>query len=84
MKSWPVQDAKARFSELIETCLKDGPQVVTRRGSETAVLLSFDEWKRLTVKPGPNLKDWLLADQPRFELPRRRRKVRHRAPPVFD
>ena len=38
MKHWPVQDAKARFSELLETCLREGPQVVTKRGSETAVL----------------------------------------------
>jgi antitoxin Phd len=84
VKHWAVQDAKARFSELVDTCLKDGPQVVTRRGSETAVLLSFDEWKRLTLTQRPNLKDLLLADHPRFELPRRRRKVRHRTPPVFD
>ena len=39
MKHWPVQDAKARFSELLETCLREGPQVVTKRGSETAVLV---------------------------------------------
>jgi prevent-host-death family protein len=32
MKSWPVQDAKARFSELLDTCLKEGPQIVTRAG----------------------------------------------------
>ncbi len=84
MKHWAVQDAKARFSELVDTCLKDGPQVVTRRGSETAVLLSFDEWKRLTSRPSPNLKDWLLAEQPRFEMPRTRRKVRHRPPVTFE
>ena len=39
MKTWPVQDAKARFSELIETCLREGPQLVTRRGLETAVVV---------------------------------------------
>ena len=39
MKSWPVQDAKARFSELLDTCLRDGPQVVTKRGVEAAVLV---------------------------------------------
>jgi hypothetical protein len=36
MQIWPVQDAKARFSELLDTCLKDGPQMVARRGAETA------------------------------------------------
>jgi hypothetical protein len=33
MRTWPVQDAKARFSELLEICLKEGPQLVTRRGT---------------------------------------------------
>ena len=36
MRSWPVQDAKVRFSELLETCLREGPQMVTRRGAEIA------------------------------------------------
>jgi len=38
MKTWRVQDAKARFSELLETCIVDGPQMVTKRGAEAAVL----------------------------------------------
>src|SRR6218665_2762894 len=38
MKSWPVQDAKARFSEFLDACLADGPQIVTKRGTEAAVL----------------------------------------------
>lgn len=32
MQDWPVQDAKARFSELLEACVNEGPQLVTRRG----------------------------------------------------
>ena len=39
MATWPVQDAKARFSELLDKTLKKGPQVVTRRGVEVAVLV---------------------------------------------
>ena len=39
MTSWQVQDAKARFSELLDATIKNGPQVVTRRGIETAVLV---------------------------------------------
>ena len=35
-------DAKARFSELLETCLREGPQLVTRRGADAAVLVT--EW----------------------------------------
>ena len=47
MKIWPVQAAKARFSELLETCLREGPQLVTRRGAKTAVLVPVDEWERV-------------------------------------
>ncbi|HLJ71856.1 MAG TPA: type II toxin-antitoxin system prevent-host-death family antitoxin, partial [Roseiarcus sp.] len=39
MRSWPVQDAKARFSEMLETCMREGPQLVTKRGAEAAVLV---------------------------------------------
>ena len=47
MHTWPVQDAKARFSEFLDACLADGPQMVTRRGVEAAVLVPVDEWRRL-------------------------------------
>ncbi len=39
MKSWPVQYAKARFSEMLETCLNAGPQLITKRGADAAVLV---------------------------------------------
>ena len=65
---WPVQDAKARFSELLDTALKKGPQIVSRRGVETAVLVPIDEWRRLQASSRPSLKDLLLAPEPRFEL----------------
>ena len=68
-KPWPVQDAKARFSELLDACERDGPQVVTRRGAETAVLVPIEEWKRLREAARPTLKALLLGDTPRTELP---------------
>jgi prevent-host-death family protein len=73
MKSWPVQDAKARFSELLDACVNEGPQVVTRRGSETAVLVPIAEWKRLKNSARPSLKDLLMSDVGRadFDLPPR-------------
>jgi antitoxin Phd len=46
MGSWQVQDAKARFSEFLDATINKGPQVVTRRGIETAVLVSIGEWNR--------------------------------------
>jgi antitoxin Phd len=66
--SWPVQDAKARFSELLEKSVTDGPQIVTKRGVETAVLVPIDEWHRLQQRARPTLKELLLAPEPRFDL----------------
>jgi prevent-host-death family protein len=81
MQSWPVQDAKARFSEFLDACLAQGPQLVTRRGAEAAVLVPVDEWRRLTAAARPSLKVLLLDDGARSEAlvpdrnPARRRKV---------
>ena len=82
MGSWQVQDAKARFSEFLDETLKKGPQIVTRRGVETAVLLPIQEWKRLQNSARPDLKALLLATEPRVvnfvaprQKPRRRRMV---------
>lgn len=58
--AWQVYDAKARFSEFLEATLKEGPQVLTRRGVETAVLVPIDEWKRLKNAVRPSLKEILL------------------------
>jgi len=68
-KSWPVQDAKARFSELLDACVSEGPQVVTRRGEETAVLVAAAEWRRLKSASHRSLKSLLLAAHPRAQLP---------------
>lgn len=43
MNSWPVQDAQSRLSELLDACINAGPQLVTRRGAETAVLIHISE-----------------------------------------
>ena len=67
MKSWQLQQAKARFSEFLDAALKRGPQVVTRRGVEEAVLVPIEEWRRLQRERRPNIKEWLLAEEPRFE-----------------
>lgn len=67
MKSWPVQDAKARFSEFLDACLTDGPQLVTRRGAEAAVLVPAAQWHRLHAASKLSLKDLLLSDTARAE-----------------
>lgn len=68
MHAWPVQDAKARFSELLNACVSNGPQVVTRRGAETAVLVPIAEWNRLSNAARPSLKALLLSDEARADL----------------
>ena len=81
MNSWQLQDAKSRFSEFLNAALKEGPQIVTRRGVEEAVLVPIGEWQRLKQSARPNIKELLLAP-PHFDLkvPKRRRwKLR---PPI--
>ena len=57
---WQLQDAKSRFSELVERALANGAQIVTRRGRKTVVVLPFDEYERL-AKPSDSLTAFLLA-----------------------
>ncbi len=68
MHAWPVQDAKARFSEFLGACLHEGPQMVTRRGAEAAVLVSVHEWRRLQAAARPSLKQLLLSDLARTDM----------------
>ena len=65
MARWQVQEAKTRFSEVIEEAQSKGPQIITRHGAERAVVLSFDDFRSLTAhKPG--LKEYLLGG-PKFD-----------------
>jgi antitoxin Phd len=57
---WQLQEAKSKFSELVEQTLAKGVQIVTRRGRKTVAILPFDEYERLT-KRTDNLSQFLLA-----------------------
>lgn len=82
MNSWPVQDAKAHFSELLNTCINEGPQMVTRRGEEAAVLVSIAEWRQLYHAARPSLKSLLLSEKGRTELTLPKRgSAKRRTPP---
>lgn len=62
MDRWQLQDAKNRFSELVDEAQRSGPQLVTRRGTEAVVVLSFEDYQRLSRRAaGPSLVDVLLA-----------------------
>lgn len=73
MARWQVQEAKSRFSEVIETAEKKGPQIITKHGAERAVVLSIADFRSLTAhKPG--LKEYLLGGPKvdNFEMDRER------------
>jgi prevent-host-death family protein len=60
MSSWQLQEAKTRLSEVIEEAHNKGPQIITRHGTERAVLLSIEDYRALTAHK-PNLRDYLLG-----------------------
>ncbi len=68
MHAWSVQDAKARFSELLDTCMSEGIQVITKRGTEAAVLIPVEEWRRLNAAAKPSLKQLLLSNEAPVDL----------------
>ena len=83
--AWQVQEAKARFSELLETSQVEGPQIVTRRGVETAVLVAMDEWREIQRRAKPGIKELLLSPEARTEsLTPPREEHRHRTLPQLD
>jgi prevent-host-death family protein len=85
MTKWQLQDAKARFSELIDDTLEKGPQMVTRRGIDTAIVVSVDEWRRLKNEKQLTWKDVLLGEGPRFDIPLPERGTgKSRKPLVLD
>ena len=83
--AWTVREARARFGALLDASISEGPQIVTRRGVETAVLAPIGEWRRLREETPLTLKELLLAPEPRTEtLAPPRKERRYRPPPVFD
>lgn len=47
---WQLQEAKNKFSEVVEEAITNGPQVITRRGVETAIVLSYGDYRSLLLK----------------------------------
>ena len=52
MRTWQLQEAKARLSELIKRASREGPQTITMRGEPTAVVISINEYERLRGPKG--------------------------------
>ena len=84
-RTWQLQEAKARFSAFLEASVRDGPQIVTRRGVETAVPLPIERWRKLEKMERTNLKESLLAQEARTEtLAPPRRSLDRRPIPAVD
>jgi antitoxin Phd len=58
-QTWQLQEAKNRFSELVNRTLQEGAQIVTRHGQKVVVVLPFEEYERM-VRPKDNLAEFLL------------------------
>jgi prevent-host-death family protein len=64
--TWQIQTAKQRFSELVERAATEGPQIVTKHGRETVVVLDIAEYRRLVGVP-MDFKEFLMS-APDFSL----------------
>lgn len=60
MKQWQLQDAKNRFSQVVREAATSGPQLVTARGREAAVVLSAEDYRRLSQR-GSSLVDFFKS-----------------------
>jgi prevent-host-death family protein len=71
---WTVAEAKAKFSEVIDKALSEGPQTITRSGHTAVVMVDAEEWRRKTERQG-NLAEFFASSPLRGSgLKLRRRK----------
>ena len=72
--AWQLQDAKAKFSELVQKALDEGPQTATRHGKETVVVLSVKDYARLRARE-PALKQVLMSVPRAISISKARRTM---------
>ena len=62
-RRWQVEEAKQKFSELVDRALEEGPQVVTRHGKEVAVLVDIEKYQELSGETPKKMdfKEWLVS-----------------------
>ena len=83
--NWQSREAKTRFGAFLDASIGESPQLVTRHGVETAVLVPIDQWRRLRPPAKSNFKTLLLAPEPRTEnLVPPRAPLRMRPDLTFD
>ena len=69
MRSWNIQDAKARFSELVNRARKEGPQVVAKRGEEAVVVLDVKDYRNLIRRKGKEDLASFFKNSPLAKIP---------------
>lgn len=80
-QQWTVAQAKAKFSQVIDRAMVEGPQTITRNGRSAVVVVGAEEWQRKTKRVG-NLADFFAASPLRGSGLKLRRSKDH--PPKFD
>ena len=81
MTRWPLQEANEEFSRLVECARAEGPQLVTKNGTEVAVVLDIEEYRRLSGHGGDFKK--FLESFPDVELPIERSRELATFPELF-
>jgi prevent-host-death family protein len=76
--NWTVVEAKAKFSEMIERAMSEGPQTITRKGRTAAVVVGAEEWERKTKRVGTLAEFFAVSPLRGAELKLRRRKEQPR------
>lgn len=64
--TWQLQEAKSKFSQLVDDAIHKEPQIVTKHGDKAVVVLSFEEYKKIT-KPNNDLVTF-LRESPLAEI----------------
>lgn len=64
--TWQLQDAKSKFSQLVDNAMRHEPQIVTKHGNKAVVVISFEDYLKF-IKPQDNLVSF-LRNSPLMEL----------------
>jgi prevent-host-death family protein len=59
-KAWQLQEAKNKFSEVVEEAIHHGPQTVTRHGQETVIILSIKDYRKLRGVPKESFAEFMM------------------------
>jgi prevent-host-death family protein len=52
IQTWQLQEAKNKLSQVVDSAVKSGPQIITRRGVEVAIVISYAEYKKMIASRG--------------------------------